>query len=181
MLPRGPVFAPRRKLGNIKHVMNTASLDDNGVVIACGNCGQRNRIHYGQLDRAIRCGHCKQPIAGVDVPVEVDNEEHFEALIHGSVLPVLVDFWAPWCGPCKAVAPEFEKVAYTSLGKLIVAKVNTEQLPDLAQRFSIHAIPTLMLFHGGNSVARESGARPAKAIEAFVEHALSEAGVAGHA
>lgn len=155
--------------------MNVASLDEKGVVIACGNCGQRNRIHFEQLDGAIRCGKCRQDIAGVDVPVEVDSEEHFEALIHASALPVLVDFWAPWCGPCKQVAPEFEKVAYTQLGKLIVAKVNTEQLPGLAQRFSIHAIPTLIVFHHGHTLARESGARPARAIEAFVEHAMHDA------
>lgn len=155
--------------------MNGATLDDKGVVVACSNCGRRNRIQYAQLGETIRCGNCKNALGGVNMPVEADSEEHFHALVNGSALPVLVDFWAPWCGPCKMVAPEFQKVAVSSAGKLLVAKVNTEAQPGLARRYEIQAIPTLILFQSGNEVARESGARPAESIQSFVQQALTQA------
>jgi thioredoxin 2 len=158
--------------------MNTASLDEKGVVVACPNSGRRNRIHYEQLNKAIRCGNCKKDIPGVNVPVDVQAEGQFNALIAGSSLPGLVDFWASWCGPCKMVAPEFQKVATDSTGKLIVAKVNTEKQPGLAQRFDISTIPTIILFQGGQEAGRETGARPASAIQTFVQQALMQAGAA---
>ncbi|MDB6123823.1 MAG: trxA 2 [Pedosphaera sp.] len=154
-----------------------AKLDENGVVLACPNCGQRNRIRYEHLNQAARCGKCKTTIPGVNVPIEVDSEEHFNLLIGLSPLPVLVDYWAPWCGPCKMVAPEFEKVAASTVGELIVAKVNTDAQTAIAGRFNISAIPTLILFQGGNEVARTSGARPAAGIKDFVSNSLSHAGV----
>jgi thioredoxin 2 len=157
--------------------MSTAKLDDKGVVVACPHCGQRNRIQYERLNQAVRCGKCKSDIPGVNVPVDVDGEAHFNTLIKLSPLPVLVDFWAPWCGPCKMVAPEFEKVAATSVGDLIVAKVNTEDQPSLAQRYDINSIPTLILFQGGREAARTSGARPAAGIQDFVHQSLGSARV----
>ena|SRR5579883_572302 len=156
--------------------MNTATLDDKGVVVACAKCGQRNRIRHEQLHQTIRCGHCKADIPGVDLPVDVDSGEHFDTLINASSLPVLVDFWAPWCGPCKMVAPEFQKFAASNAGKILVAKVNTEELNGLAQRFGITAIPTLILFQGGQEIARDAGARPVSAIQSFVQQALTHAG-----
>jgi thioredoxin 2 len=157
--------------------MNALSLDENGLVVACASCGQRNRIAYERLAQPTRCGRCKTAIPAPGTPVTVDSEEHFDELIGLSALPVLVDFWAPWCGPCKMVAPEFEKVAAASAGELIVAKVNTEQVPSLAGRYGIQAIPTLMLFSGGKEIARESGARPAQAIQEFVRQNLAGASV----
>jgi thioredoxin 2 len=154
--------------------MNTARLDDNGVVVACPNCGQRNRIQYEHLSQAVRCGKCKTNIPGVAVPVEVDSEEHFNTLMGSSSLPVLVDFWAPWCGPCKMVAPEFQRVAAASAGELIVAKVNTEEQPAIAQRYDITSIPTLIVFQSGHEVARTAGARPADAIRSFVQEAIGQ-------
>jgi thioredoxin len=95
----------------------------------------------------------------------------FQSEVLDAEQPVLVDFWAPWCGPCRVVAPELQKVAARQAGQAIVVKVNTDELSDLGQRFGIRSIPTLAVFAGGKEVARESGARPAAEIEAFIARA----------
>jgi thioredoxin 2 len=107
----------------------------------------------------------------VDQPVDVPGAVEFDELIAQSALPVLVDFWAPWCGPCKMVAPEFVKIAATGAGRWIVAKVNTEELPDLSARFNIRAIPTMTVFKNGIEVARQAGAMLAARIQQFIEQA----------
>ena len=104
-------------------------------------------------------------------PVEVRSDLVFDALISRSTLPVLVDFWAPWCGPCKMVAPEFRKVAQEMAGQLVLAKVNTEEVSSLSARFRVTAIPTMALFKNGLEVARQAGAMPATAMRKFVEQA----------
>lgn len=151
-----------------------AILDEKGVVFACPNCGQRNRLHYEQLNHSARCGKCKNEIK-VGEPVEVESQQHFDLLISRSPIPILVDFWAAWCGPCKMVAPEFEKVAASSSKELIVAKVDTDDQSSIAQRFNITSMPTLVLFKDGKEVARTSGARPAAAIKSFVQQSLTPA------
>jgi thioredoxin 2 len=96
----------------------------------------------------------------------------FASLVSRSAIPVLVDFWAAWCGPCKMVAPELVKVAGAGAGQWLVAKVNTEELPDLAAQFDIRSIPTLALFRDGRQAARQSGALPAAAILQFLKQSL---------
>ena len=109
-------------------------------------------------------------------PVEVPDAPAFDALISGSSLPVVVDFWAPWCGPCRMMAPELEKVAKGAAGEWLVVKVDTEAVPELRERFRIRSIPTLALFRGGREVNRVAGARPAADIRMFVSsHLTSEA------
>lgn len=144
------------------------SSDDRGVLTACPACGKTNRLSYDALDRAIRCGHCKTPLPAASRPVDVPTVQAFDALIARSPVPVVVDFWAAWCGPCRMMAPEVEKVAQTLAGKALVVKVDTEALPGLGERFQIRSIPTLMVFRGGQVVSRESGARPAGDILAIV-------------
>lgn len=149
-----------------------ANLDEKGVVFKCPHCGTRNRLHYEQLDHSARCGKCKNEIQ-VAEPVDVECQQFFDQLIGRSPIPVLVDFWAAWCGPCKMVAPEFEKVAASSAKELVIAKVNTDEQPAITQRYNITSMPTLVLFKDGKEVARTSGARPAAAIKSFVQQSLT--------
>ena len=145
--------------------------DDRGLVLSCPKCGQRNRLVYARLGQKFRCAQCHTELSSPVEPIEVKKESVFEAITGQSSLPVLVDFWAPWCGPCKMVAPEVAKVAREGSGRWIVAKVNTEELPGLAQRLRISAIPLMAVFKDGRELARQSGAKPASAIRQFVEQA----------
>jgi len=124
---------------------------------------------YERLGQIFRCGNCHAELRPPGEPVEVRNGNAFDALTQHSPLPVLVDFWATWCGPCKMVAPELVKVAAEGAGRWLIAKVNTEETPTLAQRFRISAIPTLVLFQGGREVARQAGALSAPAIRQFIQ------------
>jgi thioredoxin 2 len=145
------------------------ALDEKGILVGCPSCGQRNRLQYRTLDKEAQCGNCKTPLPRPAETIHVAGDAAFKSLVDQSRLPVLVDFWAEWCGPCKMVAPELEKVAAQAAGRFLVAKVNTEELPQTAARFSIASIPTMTLMRDGREVNRISGARPARDILAFVE------------
>lgn len=152
--------------------MSAAKIDERGVMVFCPACGQKLRIPFEQLAKTGQCGRCQAPIPPPGMPVEVNDAGSFDQLAARAPLPILVDFWAPWCGPCRMVAPEVEKVAATSAGKFLVTKVNTEELPALAQRFRVASIPTLAVFAGGREVGRTAGARPAAGILDFVRQTI---------
>jgi thioredoxin 2 len=102
----------------------------------------------------------------------MDTAARFEKVIESSPLPVVVDYWAPWCGPCRMMAPELEKVAAAGSGKYLVVKVNTEALPAVGARFQVQSLPTLAVFTLGREAGRSAGARPAAAITAFIDETL---------
>jgi thioredoxin 2 len=151
----------------------TIEADDRGLVLACPSCGKFNRLVYERLaGHKFRCTQCGTEIPQPTEPVTVVSEASFEALTGRSPLPVLVDFWAAWCGPCKMVAPEVATVAAEGAGRWLVAKVDTEALQNLASRLGIQAIPMLMVFKGGREVSRQPGAVRAPAIRRLLEQAL---------
>jgi thioredoxin 2 len=143
-----------------------------GIVRACPSCGRKNRVLGSKLDQEARCGACGAALTPIGEPMAVDRGADLDALLRESALPVLVDFWAPWCGPCKMVAPEIAKVAERNAGRILVVKVNTDVDPAVGAAHRIQSIPTMAVFEGGREVARTMGARPAREIEAFLGQSL---------
>ena len=139
--------------------------------IVCPHCHTTNRVAPGHLGLAPDCGQCHQPLF-TGHPLALDAAS-FERHIGRNQVPVLVDFWAPWCGPCRMMAPAFEQAASLLEPQLRLAKVNTEDEQQLAARFNIRSIPTLALFLNGQEVARQAGAfRSAQEIAGWVRAQL---------
>ena len=158
--------------------MSAIKLDRNGVLVQCGSCGKTNRLRYATLGHVTRCGACRAPLPPPAEPIEVSDAATFDAAIASASLPVVVDFWAPWCGPCRMMAPELEKVAKEAAGQWLVLKVNTDAVSELGERFRIRSIPTLAVFQGGREVHRSAGARSAGDIRALVAMSLDRSSAA---
>src|SRR5687767_16039157 len=137
--------------------------------IACPHCDTTNRVASERLGETPVCGKCKQPLfAGHPVVLTASN---FERHVGGD-LPVVVDFWAPWCGPCRMMAPAYEQAAARLEPRVRLAKLNTEDAPDIAARFGIRGIPTIIAFADGREVGRQSGALDVSGIMSFVKQHL---------
>ena len=133
------------------------------VQIACPACLAANRLPEARTSEDPKCGKCGAALLD-GAPAEL-SEQQFESFLQRTEFPVLVDFWAPWCGPCRAMAPHFERAAKTLKDRVRLVKVNTEEAPQLAARYGIRAIPTLVLFRNGTEAKRVSGALDAGALE----------------
>ena len=135
--------------------------------IVCANCQQINRVAVAKLGAGPVCGQCKQPL--FQGQPAVLSEASFDKFIGRSDIPVVVDFWAPWCGPCKMMAPAFEQAAQQLEPRVRLAKVNTEEARTLGMKYGIQAIPTMVMFNQGKEVARQPGAMQLPQIMQWVE------------
>ena len=126
------------------------------LVRACPTCGRSNRIPLAHLADAGRCGACQAVIPPLAEPLEVD-ERAFDAIVAGTRVPVLVDFWAPWCGPCRSAAPHVVRAAQENAGRAIVLKVNSDEEPGLARRYGVAGIPNFVVISKGQVVRQQAG------------------------
>jgi thioredoxin 2 len=140
------------------------------TVVQCEHCGTKNRVPAA-ASGVPRCGKCQNPLPWI---TDADDDTFAEVVEQASI-PVVVDMWATWCGPCRMVSPALEKVARELAGRVKLVKVDVDKAPKLAQRFTVQAVPTLILMRNGQVIARQAGAAPAAVLRKWVEDALAGA------
>ena len=140
--------------------------DNHTATVACPFCETLNRVDLSRLEHRPKCGNCSRPIL-LDRPIAV-SDATFGSVTSDTTVPVLVDFYADWCGPCKTMAPLLDDVAHRRAGALLVLKLDTDRNPVTQQRFGVRGIPTLVLMRGGKEVARRVGAVPPAELEALL-------------
>src|SRR5688500_6569321 len=139
------------------------------ATVACPFCGTLNRVDLGRIDDRPKCGECTRPIL-LDRPIRMGDSD-FDRVVQDAGAPVLVDFYADWCGPCEVMAPVLDDMARARAGQLLVGKLDTDRNPDTAARFGIRGIPTIILFRDGKEAARLVGAQPKSRLEELVRSA----------
>ena len=137
-------------------------------LIKCAHCGRRNRVPAAAPGTP-RCGNCHEPLQWI----VNTSDDGFAEVAEKSPVPVLVDLWAPWCGPCRMVSPALEQLASERAGRIKLVKVNVDESPRLQQRFGIQSIPTLMLLRDGKVIARQVGAAPVDTLRAWLDQSLA--------
>jgi thioredoxin 2 len=139
-------------------------------IVVCAVCGQKNRVPAA-APGVPRCGKCQSPLPWI---AEAGDDD-FAAVVEGSKLPVLVDLWAPWCGPCRMVSPALESLAREFAGRVKLVKVNVDEAPGIAQRFEVLGIPTLLVMQGADVLARQTGAAPEPVLRDWLTRSLPAA------
>ena len=139
------------------------------TVVTCPHCGKRNRVP-SVADGVPRCGNCHNSLPWI---AEAGDDD-FAAVAERASIPVLVDFWATWCGPCRMVSPALEQLATERTGVIKLVKVDVDRAPALGQRFQIQAVPTLLVLRGGEVAARQAGAAPVAVLRRWLDDALTE-------
>ena len=140
------------------------------MILTCPSCGKKNRSPAERLADEGRCGACKTPISPVSRPIEADPET-FREITRNAKVPVLVDFWADWCGPCKMAAPEVEATARDMAGRAVVLKVDTERHPQIAAEYDVRGIPNFAVIRGGLLVNQQAGVVPSAVMKQWLEKA----------
>jgi thioredoxin 2 len=140
------------------------------MIRACPSCGKKNRVPAKHLAEAGKCGACKAELPAVAEPLNVDAAG-FNEILRDATVPVLVDFWADWCGPCRMVAPEVKKTAQAMAGRALVLKVDTERNPQVAARYGVRGIPNFIVLKDGEVVKQSAGAVPASTMQSWLASA----------
>ena len=138
------------------------------MTVTCPNCGKKNRVPAAAHGKP-KCGNCHQPLPWL---AEAGDDD-FHEVVEESTIPVVLDLWAPWCGPCRTVSPALDQLAAEHAGEIKLVKVNVDQSPQISHRFGVQSIPTLLQMRGRDVIARQIGAAPAPALKQWVDDALT--------